>query len=154
MLEEQAAQQALRGQLGLRITVQPAPVPVPACDITVSVDADAFATNCGASGDASVSYQNTCKQSCSINSYVYAEATTCAGQHLSATDSCYDDGVNISCSSATGKKGVNNCYSYASAYIYCNQLGGTPNYYLYTDDTNTNCTTSPWIACACPVFND
>lgn len=151
-LEEKVAQQAAAGELGLRSLQPPDPkVPVlPACDITVSVGADAYPTNCGAGGDASVSYQNSCNQVCLINSYAYAQARTCAGQLLSSSDSCSDQGVNISCSSATGEAGVNDCYSYASAYIYCDVLGSVWDYYLTTNDSNSSCT-SPHVACLCPV---
>lgn len=121
-----------------------------ACNITVSVSADAYGTGCGAAGDADVSYSNSCRQLCYINSYAYAQAQGCTGPLNSSTDACSDDGVNISCGSFTSENGAKNCSSYASSSIYCDTLGSTSPFYLSASDSNSTCC-GQQLCCACAL---
>jgi|GEM_PF-3354892 len=62
-----------------------------------------------------------CYGSCSIYTYTYVDKTTCSDTLYTASQSCSDSGINISCSSyaSLGQNGLKGCNTYSYASIYC-----------------------------------
>lgn len=82
-------------------------------------------SQCNNYASASASYTGSsaaaCYGSCSIYTYSYVDKTTCSGTLYTASQSCSDSGINISCSSyaSLGQNGLRGCNTYSYASIYC-----------------------------------
>jgi hypothetical protein len=136
----------LRGETG---DLAGGPVGTTACTTDWSASAGG-AASCTTTAKGTASYTGpsttACFGVCYINSYAFVSRTVCDDTVYTASQSCSNSGINISCSSSASlnNTGIKSCYGYGYGSVYCPDISWTG----WDDATTTACGTAVCRHCA------
>lgn len=129
-----------------------AELPAPTCSqYNLGLSAAAFPLSCGNRATASSFYNtnDSACPACSIYAYAFV-SRTCNNTTNTQSQTCSDNGTNVSCSVAAQLTGaVSSCYSYGFASVSC---PAPLSFYLSVWEDDTRCATG--ICLACPVTHE